>query len=100
MADNVTFQAGLTATPAKDTIVGAVEIRGVKYQRMTGSFDYVLFYYDGSGNIEYKCEHPVHGTATSETDWRITRYVWVSNNLTDKQILSGSVDGRAALGWV
>jgi hypothetical protein len=34
MADNVEFQHTFTATPPKDTIVGADEIDGVVYQRM------------------------------------------------------------------
>lgn len=121
MADNVEFQASLTATPVKGTVVGADEIASVLYQRMklihgedgvndgdislanplpvTKDVPYSLYYYNGS-NLEYKCQHSVHGTATSATDWKITRYVWGAYGPTDKQMLPGSVDGRAALGWV
>jgi hypothetical protein len=123
MANNVKFQSGLTATPAKGTIVAADEIAGALHQRMKlihggagvndgdvsranpfpvtkDVIDYTLYYYDGSGNLQYKCENAVHGTATSATDWKITRFVWGTYGPTDKQILTGSVDGRGALGWV
>jgi len=122
MADNVTFQASLTATPAKDTVVGADEIASVLYQRMKLIFgadgtnsgdvseanplpviedwDYTLYYYDGSGDMEYMCRHSVHGTATSATDWIITKLTYGANGITNREKLPGSVDGRADLGWV
>lgn len=63
--------------------------------------DYVLTYYDGSGNLEYYCSNPVHGAATSATTWTIKKFFYDgSGNFTGFQKLTGSVDGRAALGWV
>ena len=98
MGDNVEFQAGLTATPAKGTVVGALEIDGVLYQRMADAFDYTFYYYNDDGRIEYICEHPVYGTATSATDWRIKKLEYnVDGKITFKGTQSGSVDGRVAL---
>ena len=66
-----------------------------------GDVDYTLYYYNASDLLEYKCTNPVHGAATSATTWTITRFVYnASDLLIDKQKLTGSVDGRAALGWV
>jgi hypothetical protein len=119
MADNVEFQASLTATPAKGENVAAHEIGGVKYQRIklvsgatpddisadaplhvTDRVPYALFYYDGSGNLEYRCTNTVHGTAASATSWEITKYAYGAKGITSIQTLTGSVTGRAALGWV
>ena len=61
--------------------------------------DYVLWYYDGSGNLEYMCENSVHGAATSATTWTITKFTYGANGITKKEKLVGSVDGRAALSW-
>ena len=97
MADNVEFQSSLTATPVKGTVVGALEIDGVLYQRMIDAFDYTFYYYDGSGQIECICTHPVYGTATSATDWRITKFTYGENGITFKGTQSGSLDGRVAL---
>ena len=99
MSDNVTFQSGLTATPAKDTTVGALEIDGVLYQRMTDAFDYTFYYYNGDGKVEYICNHATYGTATSETDWRITKmeYDAVTGSITFRGTQTGSLDGRVAL---
>lgn len=65
-----------------------------------GDVDYVLTYYDGSANMEYYCSNPVHGAATSATTWTIKKYFYGANGITGWQKLPGSVDGRAALGWV
>ena len=124
MADNTTFQSSLTATPPKGLVVGGDDISGVLYQRMKLIFGgdgvnsgdvsvtnplpirehvppYILYYYDGSGNIEYICSNAVHGTATSATDWEITKFTYDgSSRLTSRQTLEGSVTGRGALGWV
>lgn len=124
MADNTTFQSSLTATPPKGLIVAGDDISGILYQRMklifggdgvnsgdvsaTNPFPirekvppYTLYYYDGSGNIEYICSHAVHGTATSATDWEITKFAYDgSSRVSSRQTLEGSVTGRAALGWV
>ena len=59
----------------------------------------VRYYYDGSGNLEYMCVNSVHGAATSATTWVITKFTHGANGITDKEKLTGSVDGRAALGW-
>ena len=123
MADNTTFQSSLTATPPKGLVVGGDEISGVLYQRMKlilgadgvndGDVDasnplpvikksdpYALYYFDGSDNVEYVCENDTHGAATSATDWQITKFAYSGTNIESKQRLPGSVDGRAALGWI
>lgn len=61
---------------------------------------YVRSYYDGSGNLEYRCTNTVHGTATSATSWIITKYTYGANGISIMETLIGSADGRAALGWV
>jgi hypothetical protein len=118
MADNVQFQTTV-ATPPSGAIVAADDIGGVLYQRMklvagaapdeisadaplhvTDRVPYALFYYDGSGNLEYRCTNTVHGTATSDATWEITKYAYGANGITSIQTLTGSVTGRAALGWV
>lgn len=120
MADNVTFQKTETATPSTGEVVAADEIAGAKYQRMKlihggagvnagdvsvsnrlpvkDDYDDNLYYYSGS-NIEYICSHTVHGTATSATDWLITKLSYGANGITNKEKLTGSVDNRAVLGW-
>jgi hypothetical protein len=98
--NNVTFQTDV-ATPPADTVVGALEIDGVKYQKMLDAYDYVFYFYKsggyGDGMIEYICRHPVYGTATSATDWRITKLEYGVNGITFKGTQSGSLDGRVAL---
>jgi len=61
---------------------------------------YVLYYYDGSGNLIYRCENDLHGAATSATNWTITKYTYGANGITIIEKLTGSVDNRAALSWV
>jgi len=97
MADNVEFQSTITATPNRGIVVAALEIGGVLYQRMIDSFDNVLYYYDGSGNLEYLCWHPDPDAETSATDWRITKQTYGANGITSRVTRSGSVDGRVAL---
>lgn len=96
---NVSFQSRRLATPASGTTVAAYDRDGVLYQRFMQGFDYTLFYYDASGNIEYICKHDVHGTATSAADWLIMKLTYSSGNISKKEILEGSVDNRATLGW-
>jgi len=118
IADNVQFQTTV-ATPPSGAIVAADEIDGILYQRMklvsgatpddvsadaplhvTDDVPYVRYYYDGSGNLEYRCTNTVHGTATSATSWIITKYTYGANGLTIMETLTGSVDNRSSLGWV
>ena len=118
MADNVIFQT-TPATPPSGVVVAADDIGGVLYQRMklvtgaspddisadaplhvTDNVPYARHYYDGSGNLEYRCTHTTHGTATSATDWIVTKYTYDADGITVIEKLTGSVDGRAALGWV
>jgi len=61
---------------------------------------YVLYYYDVSGNLEYRCENDLHGAATSATNWTVTKYSYTASTLSRIEKLTGSVDGRAALSWV
>jgi hypothetical protein len=96
---NATFQTDRVATVPDGTVVAAHDRDGVLYQRFVEGFDYILHYYDGSGNLIYRCEHSTHGTATSETDWIITKYTHGANGITKIEKLPGSVDGRVALGW-
>lgn len=96
MANNVAFQTNV-ATPPADTVVGALEIDGVKYQKMLDAYDYVFYFYDGDGQIEYICSHVIYGTATSATDWRITKLEYGANGVTFRGTQSGSLDGRVAL---
>ena len=98
MAQNVTFQTTV-ATPPVDTIVGALEVDGIKYQKMLEAYDYRFYYYNDDGKMEYLCEHVTYGTATSATDWRITKmeYDAVTGSITFRGTQSGSLDGRVAL---
>lgn len=61
---------------------------------------YVLYYYDGSGNLIYMCENDLHAAAISATNWRITKYTYGANGITMIEKLVGSVAGRAALAWI
>ena len=67
---------------------------------LSAMYPYNIYYYDGSGNIEYICSNAVHGRSTSAADWRITKLAYGADGVTNKQTLTGSVTGRAALGWV
>jgi hypothetical protein len=62
-------------------------------------YDDNIYYYNGDGLIEYMCQHVVHGTATSATDWKITKMTYGVNGMTNKERTTGSVDGRAGLAW-
>jgi hypothetical protein len=121
MADNVKFQKTETATPPTGFICAADEIAGAKYQRMKlihggagenagdistsnplpvdDKYDDNIYYKIGQ-SILYMCQHVVHGTALSATDWKITKFTYdVDGFLTNKERLTGSVDGRAGLAW-
>jgi hypothetical protein len=56
-------------------------------------------YYDGSNYLIYKCENLRSLAADGDTDWEVTKYTWTSTTLTSKQVATGSVTGRASLGW-
>ena len=57
------------------------------------------FYYSG-GVLVYMCLHEVHNTATSVGGWRIFKFTYdVDSNITRTELLIGTADGRAALGW-
>ena len=58
-----------------------------------------LYYYNGDGYMEYLCQHHTHGTATSATDWIITKLTYGDDGITNRERLAGSVDGRAGLSW-
>jgi hypothetical protein len=60
---------------------------------------YVLTYYV-AGDLIYYCENDLHGAATSATDWRIRKFTYGADGIDVIEQLVGSVDGRAALGWV
>ena len=98
MADNVLFQTTV-ATPPANTEVGALEVDGVKYQKMLDAYDYTFYYYNDDGKIEYICNHVTYGTATSATDWRITKMTYdaVTGSITFRGTQTGSLDGRVAL---
>jgi hypothetical protein len=60
-----------------------------------------LFYLDGSGNVEYVCRHTYQDADTSDKSWNIMKIIYdVDGNVEDIQELTGSVDGRASLGWL
>ena len=66
---------------------------------VTDDYADTLYYYDGDGNMEYMCQHSTHGTATSATDWIITKLTYGDDGITNRERLAGSVDGRAGLSW-
>lgn len=59
----------------------------------------VLYYNDGSGNIEYICKHVEQDASTGDDKWEIHKIIYSSGDIVRRERLIGSVDGRAALGW-
>ena len=62
-------------------------------------YPYVLYEYDGSGDMVYMGRHPTHGTATSATDWQVTKITYGSDGITKWETLEGAWDDRSTLAW-
>jgi hypothetical protein len=56
-------------------------------------------FYDGSDQLIYKCCNLKSGAADGDTDWEVTKYTWTGSVCTKRQVLTGSVTGRASLVW-
>jgi hypothetical protein len=60
---------------------------------------YVLFDYDGSGNLIYMGEHRLPGAATTDDGWKVTKFTIAANGITVIEELIGIYEDRATLGW-
>ena len=67
--------------------------------RVSDDYAETLYYYDGSGNLEYMCQNVVHGMPLSSETWIITKMTYGANGVTNRERLVGSVDNRAVLAW-
>ena len=69
-------------------------VRTLDYQ-----YPYTKCEYSG-GDLVYWAIHYTHGAATSDENWKVTKYTYGADGVTQIETLTGAWDSRGALSWV